>query len=99
MDLTGDSSIDHETKTTPDNHKKNLNSSQHYNFFGITRNNSENAMFSTFLLPPMYDQFGIRQPILMCQVISNILYSYSFSYSDNSFIILSNFIRLMDHLL
>lgn len=39
-----------------------------YNFFGVTRSDSETAMFTTFLVPALHDQFGVKQPILMAQV-------------------------------
>jgi polyamine oxidase len=38
------------------------------NFFGIARDMNEKPTFTTFLAPPMFDQYGQRQPILMCQV-------------------------------
>jgi hypothetical protein len=37
------------------------------NFFGVARDEEEAATFTTFLAPPMFDQNGERQPILMCQ--------------------------------
>ena len=74
MVLTGDS-ISHETASIPDTNTSQpnlINSSQRYNFFGVTRSSAEKAMFSTFLIPPMFDQYGVRQPILMCQVFKKI---------------------------
>lgn len=41
------------------------------NFFGVARRDDENGMFTTFLAPPMRDQHGKRQPILMCQVFGD----------------------------
>lgn len=38
-----------------------------YNFFGMARNDDDPVTLSTFLVPPMFDQFGNKQPILMCQ--------------------------------
>jgi hypothetical protein len=42
------------------------------NFFGVARDSSKAASFTTFLAPPMLDQFGHRQPILMCQVTGEL---------------------------
>lgn len=41
------------------------------NFFGVARDDNELAKFTTFLAPPMLDQHGKRQPILMCQVFGD----------------------------
>jgi monoamine oxidase len=39
-----------------------------YNFFGVARSEDTPATFSTFLVPPMRDQHGEEQAIMMCQV-------------------------------
>lgn len=43
------------------------------NFLGVARdagaNDEAGVKFSTFLVPPVFDNFGVRQPVLMCQVI------------------------------
>lgn len=41
-----------------------------FNFFGVARDAQSSAVeFSTFLAPPVCDQHGKRQPVLMCQVV------------------------------
>lgn len=48
---------------------------QEYNFFGITKNiNDTKNIFNTFLVPYIYDNFGERQPILMCQTFGTFAY-------------------------
>ena len=55
------------------------------NFLGVARdrdganagdNVGDNTIvkFSTFLVPPVFDNFGVRQPVLMCQVCLCCLY-------------------------
>lgn len=38
-----------------------------YNFFGVARDELTEPTFTTFLVPPMCDQFGVNQNIVMCQ--------------------------------
>jgi hypothetical protein len=38
-----------------------------YNFFGVARDENAPSTFSTFLVPPMSDQYGVKQNIIMCQ--------------------------------
>lgn len=41
-----------------------------YNFIGITRNKDDNNCdFTTFLIPYIYDNTGVRQSVLMAQVV------------------------------
>mmetsp|Transcript_39648 Transcript_39648/g.78924 ORF Transcript_39648/g.78924 Transcript_39648/m.78924 type:complete len:726 (+) Transcript_39648:112-2289(+) len=47
------------------------------NFLGVARSAAAGGVdaeedvvkFSTFLIPPIYDNFGVRQPVLMCQIV------------------------------
>lgn len=47
------------------------------NFLGVARDRDgddraeDNTIvkFSTFLVPPIFDNFGVRQPVLMCQIV------------------------------
>jgi polyamine oxidase len=41
---------------------------ENVNFFGVARDVTRPPTFTTFLAPPMCDQYGHRQPVLMCQV-------------------------------
>lgn len=54
------------------------------NFLGVARSDGakedEVVKFSTFLVPPVFDNFGVRQPVLMCQVrvhIFNDIYYFN----------------------
>jgi monoamine oxidase len=42
------------------------------NFIGLTREMKSKPGFTTFLIPPIYDDRGERQPVLMCQVIGDL---------------------------
>jgi monoamine oxidase len=59
------------------------------NFLGIARDGEptqqpndqpaeqEEVTFTTFLIPPIYDNCGVRQPVLMCQVHFSSQFTYS----------------------
>jgi hypothetical protein len=44
---------------------------QDYNFLGVARDDDTPVDFSTFLAPPMCDQNGVPQAVLMCQVVGD----------------------------
>eukprot|EP01034_Spumella_vulgaris_P030482 gene30482-37704_t len=39
------------------------------NFLGVAHKDSALVEFGTFLAPPMFDQHGVKQAVLMCQVV------------------------------
>ncbi|CAM9217612.1 unnamed protein product [Ectocarpus fasciculatus] len=41
------------------------------NFFGLMHADDHTPPFTTFLAPPMFDQHGVRQAVLLCQVFGD----------------------------
>lgn len=65
------------------------------NFLGVAHNGSALVEFGTFLAPPIKDQFGKRQPVLMCQVIGKFAEAIEFMTEDEVAEQATNVLRAM----